>query len=73
MPKWAIEDLKFSPDGKYLAVGGHDKKVFVYCLKPTLTFHGLADKSSSFITHIDWDTSSTFFRTNDGSSEIIYY
>ncbi len=25
-----IEDLKFSPDGKHLAVGAHDNKLYVY-------------------------------------------
>lgn len=67
-----IEDLKFSPDGAFLAVGSHDNKVYVYNM-PGMTPFKKIGKSSSFITHIDWSQDSQAFRTNDGSYEILYY
>ena len=48
-----IEDLKFSPDGKFLAVGSHDNKVYLYSV-PELQRVKAFGRSSSFITHIDW-------------------
>lgn len=68
-----IEDLKFSPDGKYLAVSGHDNKIQMFTVpdfkKPSKAF----GKSSSFITHLDWSLDSQHIRTNDGSYELMYY
>ena len=67
-----IEDLKYSPDGKYLAVGSHDNKIYLYdCSKGKFTCK--FGKSSSFITHLDWSIDSAYLRTNDGSYEILYY
>lgn len=67
-----IEDMKFSPDGKWLAVGSHDNKIYLYdCAKGK--FVKKFGKSSSFITHIDWSVDSSYIRTNDGSYEILYY
>ena len=67
-----IEDLKFSPDGQYLAVGSHDNKIYLYAV-PAFTQVAKFGKSSSFITHIDWSLDSSAIRTNDGSYEILYY
>jgi WD40 repeat protein len=68
-----IEDLKFSPDGTKLAVGGHDNKLYIFSMpdcKPVVKKFGA---SSSFITHLDWSIDSQSIRTNDGSYELLYY
>lgn len=68
-----IEDLKFSPDGKSLAVGAHDNKLYVFSM-PDCKLRGKKfGASSSFITHLDWSLDSSFLRTTDGSYEILYY
>ena len=48
-----IEDLKFSPDGKHLAVGCHDNYVYLYSV-PAFKMLKKFGKSTSFVTHIDW-------------------
>lgn len=75
-----IEDLKYSPDDKYLAIGSHDNKIYMYYCQ-----HGKVVKrkkdgkplgrgsSTSFITHIDWNETGDVIRTTDGSYEILYY
>lgn len=67
-----IEDLKFSPDGNYLAVSSHDNKVYVFNSTKLELFCTLKG-SSSFITHLDWSQDSRFIRTNDGSYELLFY
>lgn len=67
-----IEDLKFSPDGKLLCVGGHDNKLQVFSI-PDCKLIKRFGVSSSYITHIDWSLDSLSLRTNDGSYELLYY
>lgn len=68
-----IEDLKFSPDGRYLIVGSHNNYLYLFEVpnfdKPVSVF----GKSSSFIQHIDWSLDSSNVRTNDASYELLYY
>lgn len=49
-----IEDLKFSPDDKWLVVASHNNKLYLFAVpefnKPLKAF----GVSSSFITHLDW-------------------
>ena len=68
-----IEDLKFSPDGKKLAVGSHDNFIYVFNAENLQTKPKKFGKSSSYITHIDWSLDSNSLRTNDGSYEVLYY
>lgn len=68
-----IEDLKFSPDGKHLAVGGHDNKIQMYSMPDCKKAGKAFGKSSSFITHLDWSLDSKNIRTTDGSYELLYY
>lgn len=68
-----IEDLKFSPNGKYLAVGGHDNKISVFSMPECKLLGKKFGASSSFITHLDWSLDSNNIRTTDGSYELLYY
>lgn len=73
IPAEWIEDLKFSPDGKYLLVTSHNNFSYLFEVpnfdKPISVF----GKSSSYITHVDWSLDSCAVRTNDGSYELLYY
>jgi len=71
MKDW-LEDLKFSPDQKYLAVSSHDKNVYVFAF-PKVEPHCTFSASTSFVSHIDWSLDSRFIRTNDGAYEVLYY
>jgi WD40 repeat protein len=67
-----IEALRFSPDGKWLAVGSHDN--FIYILNTAgYAEVGKIMKSSSYITALDWSCDSSAIHTCDGSYELLYY
>jgi WD40 repeat protein len=67
-----FEDMKFSPNGEFLAVGSHDNSIYVFSM-PTMALHKKIGKSSSYITHLDWSVDSAAIRTNDGSYELLFY
>jgi WD40 repeat protein len=67
--------MKFSPDGKWLAVGSHDNSFYLYDLAGGIAAmkSKACGKSSSFISHMDWSADSTYIRTVDGSYELLFY
>ncbi|XP_026868113.2 echinoderm microtubule-associated protein-like 6 isoform X4 [Electrophorus electricus] len=71
--KEVIHELKFSPDGSYLAVGSNDGLVDVYAVAQRYKKVGECNKSTCFITHLDWSVDSRFLQTNDGAGERLYY
>ena len=68
----SLEDIKFSPDGKFIAVACHDNKVYVFAFHH-MEQHCILSASNSFISHLDWSADSRYIRTNDGHYEILYY
>ncbi|XP_071235743.1 echinoderm microtubule-associated protein-like 6 isoform X1 [Salvelinus alpinus] len=71
--KEVIHEMKFSPDGSYLAVGSNDGLVDVYAVAQRYKKVGECNKSSSFITHLDWSIDSKFLQSNDGAGERLFY
>lgn len=69
--KW-IQDLKFSPNQKSLAVSTHDGKIYIYPL-PKLDKRVICSASTSAVTHFDWSLDSMSIHTNDLSYEVLYY
>lgn len=67
--KEVIHELKFSPDGSYLAVGSNDGFVDLYAVAQRYKKVGECSRSTSFITHLDWSVDSRFLQTNDGAGE----
>ncbi|KAG5285153.1 hypothetical protein AALO_G00000110 [Alosa alosa] len=71
--KEAVQELKYSPDGAYLAVGSNENAVDVYGVVQRYKKVGECSGSVSFITHMDWSTDSKYLQTNDGTSRRLFY
>lgn len=67
-----ISQVKFSPDGNFLAVSAHDWKIHIFA---TSNFAKKCEckGSTSAITHFDWSVDSTSIHTNDLSYELLFY
>ncbi|XP_078516147.1 echinoderm microtubule-associated protein-like 5 isoform X2 [Lissotriton helveticus] len=71
--KEAIHELKYSPDGAFLAVGSNESTVDVYGVVQRYKKVGECLGSLTFITHMDWSSDSKFLQTNDGSGKRMFY
>ncbi|XP_012693858.2 echinoderm microtubule-associated protein-like 2 isoform X2 [Clupea harengus] len=71
-----ISDVKYSPDGAYLAVASHDNFVYIYSVTDNGRKYSRVGKCtghSSFVTHLDWSADSQFIVTNSGDYEILFW
>ena len=75
-----VTDIKFSPDGRFVAVGNADNFIDVYTVpghySPEQTeFQRIRQLKghSSFVLHIDWDIHSMCLQTNCGAHELLYW
>jgi microtubule-associated protein-like 6 len=71
--KLLIQDLKFSPNGQYLAVSSHDMLVYIYDVANFDKKPVVCKGSTSAVTHIDWSTDSKWIHSNDLSYELLFY
>jgi len=67
-----IDDVKFSPDGKYMATGSHDNWIDIYEVG-SWKHTGRCKGHSSWISHIDWSTDSQTIQANDAAYEMLYW
>ena len=67
-----IQDIKFSPDQRYIAVGSHDNGIYLFAL-PKVELHCQFNTSTQFISHLDWSADSRYLRSNDGANELKFY
>ncbi|XP_055082239.1 echinoderm microtubule-associated protein-like 2 isoform X3 [Periophthalmus magnuspinnatus] len=71
-----ISNVKYSPDGNFLAVGSHDNFVYIYAVTEGGRKYNRVGKCtghSSFVTHLDWSTDSQYLVTNSGDYEILFW
>lgn len=72
-----ISDIKFTPNGKWLAAGAHDNKIYLYAVasdgsRLTLTKRKVFAKHSSYITHLDFSADSRYMQSNCGAYELLF-
>ncbi|XP_069566611.1 echinoderm microtubule-associated protein-like 2 [Brachyistius frenatus] len=71
-----ISNVKYSPDGNFLAVASHDNFVYIYAVTENGRKYSRVGKCtghSSFVTHLDWSTDSQHLVTNSGDYEILFW
>jgi WD40 repeat protein len=67
-----ISDVKFSPDGKSLAVGAHDNGIYLYTVGQQFKKRAKFSKHNSYITHLDFTADSQRLRSNCGAYELLF-
>ncbi|XP_019716941.1 echinoderm microtubule-associated protein-like 2 isoform X1 [Hippocampus comes] len=71
-----ISNVKYSPDGNFLAVSSHDNFVYIYGVTENGRKYNRMGKCtghSSFVTHVDWSSDSRYLVTNSGDYEILFW
>jgi len=67
-----IEVMRYSPCGKFLAVGSHDNSVYVYDVNNAYHLLSKFHKQTAFITSLDWSTDSLNIQSISGSYELLF-
>ncbi|ROT74041.1 putative echinoderm microtubule-associated protein-like 5 isoform X2 [Penaeus vannamei] len=78
-----ISEVKFSPDGRFLAVGSHECLVDLYVVDTDgdtvskegtgLRRVGVCRGASSWITHLTWHKDSRLIQANTGAGEQLFF
>jgi WD40 repeat protein len=65
-----IRVIKFSNDGKFLAVGSEDSKIYIYNVKDKYTRRSVVSSHRAPVLHIDFTADSQFFTSVDSTNRI---
>ena len=70
----AIQELKYSPDNRTFAVGGHDMMIDLYdCADGRYVRLKRCQGHSATISHMDWSVDSRMLQTQCNAYEILYW
>jgi WD40 repeat protein len=64
--------MRYSPDGRWLAVGSHDNGIYIYDAS-TYQLTGKKLVHSSYVTELDWSLDSTALHSCCGAYELIFW
>ena len=65
--------MKYSPCGRYLAVGSHDNAVYVYDVTKGYELYHKFAKHNSFIVSLDWSADSSYIKSVCGAYEKLFF
>ena len=68
-----VQDLVYSPDERFLAVGSRDNNIYVYNSEEEYRRVAVCRRHSSYITHLDWSKDSRYLMSNCAAYEILYW
>jgi len=68
-----ISELKFSPNGEYLAVGGVDFLIYIYDVKKNFKILQRMKGHVSRVTHLDFSEDSEICQSNSTSYDLLYH
>ena len=72
-PREWSQAARYSPCGRFLAVGSHDNFLYVYAVEQCYALHARLAGHSSFVVNFDWSRDSRFLRSNCGAHELLYF
>lgn len=67
-----ISDIKFSDDGRILAVGSKDNSIYVYLVAQKFKLKFKFSRHNSYITHFDISKDGQFMQSNCGAYELLF-
>jgi WD40 repeat protein len=71
--KWGSV-LHFSPDGKTLAFGSHDSRIYLYnTVKDVYSRRAICKGHSSYINSVDFSSDSRYLQSTCGAYELLYW
>ena len=68
-----VTDVKYSPDGQYLAVASTDNVLDIYLVKTNYNRWGVCRGHREVVRQIDWACDSVRLRSNDASEELLFW
>ena len=67
-----ISEMKYSPDGRTLAIGANDNNVYLYNVNQNYKRKGKFGKHSSGIIHFDFTADGKYLQTNCNAYELMF-
>ena len=64
--------MRYSPDGKWLAIGSHDNHIYIYAAS-NYRLVSRNGQHHSYIQAIDWSLDSKSLKTTSGDYELLFW
>lgn len=68
-----LREIKYSPNGTYIVIGGEDHKIYVYNVTEGYSLVTVITQHQAFISSFDFSDDSMWMRANCGGLELNYF